>query len=288
MKRRSLILLILSALIIILLLAMVWPGKPRPEHPYFANFDHYPLVIAHADDTGDGLWPGSTMPFFEGSAALGVDVLELDVHMTSDGHIVVMHDDTVDRTTDGSGKISEMTLKEVKALEVAGDWSNDDGKTTPYKGAGLRVPTLAEVFQLYPDWPMNVEIKQADPPMGQQLCDLIHNFGMEEKIIVPSFSDEAIAEFRAVCPEVATAPASGETRNFVLLNFVSLAELLPLHYEAFQVPEKSSGIPVVIPRLSRETQLECPRCSRAQIFAWQAPRSVLAFCGRNAKPNMST
>ncbi len=247
MKRRWIFLLIATLLLVALAALMAAPGARQPPHPYFAHFPPRPLVIAHADDTGNGLWPGSTMPFLHGSAELGVDVLELDVHMTRDGHIVVMHDETVDRTTNGTGKISEMTLQEIKALEVAGDWSNDGGQTYPYRGAGLRVPTLAEVFFLFPDNYMNIEIKQVQPPMARELCQLIHNFGMEQKVLVPSFSDDALAEFRAVCPEVATAAGSNEVRNFVMLNFAYMAELLPVAYEAFQVPESSSGIPVVTP-----------------------------------------
>ena len=244
-KIGCLILLVLA--ILALLLIAVLPRRQQAEHPFFANFKTYPLIIAHADDTGLGLWPGSTMVFLRGVEELGVDVLELDVHMSKDGHIVVMHDDTVDRTTNGSGKINEITLKEIKSLEVGGDWSPDGGKTFPYRGAGLRVPTLAEVFYLFPDKPMNIEIKQAEPSMAQPLCDMIRNFGMSEMVLVPSFSDKAMEEFRTACPEVATAASSGEARLFVILNFALLTNLLTPQYEAFQVPQESSGIPIVIP-----------------------------------------
>ena len=240
--------LFLLLAILALLAAVSLNGQKGADHPFFDNFDTYPLVIAHADDTGQGLWPGSTMPFLRGVSEMGVDVLEIDVHMTRDGHIVVMHDDSVDRTTDGTGKINEMTLKEIKSLEVAGNWTQDDGETYPYRGQGLRVPTLPELFYLFPDWPMNIEIKQAEPSMAQPLCDMIRNFNMSSKVIVPSFSDAALAEFREACPEVATAGGSDEVRNFVMLNFIFLSNLLSPAYEAFQVPEESSGIPVVTPR----------------------------------------
>ncbi len=245
MRKRYLLYLLLVLLALIVIVSLV--KRPSPDHPFFANFDTYPLVIAHADDTGQGLWPGSTMPFLEGVSEMGVDILEIDVHMTKDGHMVVMHDDTVDRTTNGSGKISEMTLMDIKSLEVGGNWTQDDGESYPYLGQGLRVPTLAEVFYLFPDWPMNIEIKQAEPSMAQPLCDMIRRFNMSEKVMVPAFNDEAIVEFRATCPEVATAGSSNEVRNFVLLNFAYLSNLLSPVYQAFQVPEKSSGIPVVIP-----------------------------------------
>jgi len=247
MKNKRYWLILLFALIALFVVVGL-AKRPIPPHPFFANFDTYPLVIAHADDTGQGLWPGSSMLYMEGATELGVDMLELDVHMSKDGHIVVMHDDTVDRTTNDSGKISELTLKDIKSLEVGGNWTQDDGATTPYRGQGLRVPTLAEVFYLYPDWSMNIEIKQAEPSMARPLCDMIRRFNMSDKVLVPSFSDEAMAEFRNACPEVATAGSSSEVRNFVLLNFAFLSNILSPAYQAFQVPEKSSGIPVVIPR----------------------------------------
>jgi glycerophosphoryl diester phosphodiesterase len=249
MKRRFVCISVIGLAIVVVFMVMaIIPAQRTPDHPYFANFNTYPLVIAHADDTGQGLWPGSTMVFLQGSQELGVDVLELDVHMSSDGHIVVMHDDTVDRTTNGAGKISDLTLKGIKSLEVAGSWSNDGGQTYPYLGQELRVPTLAEVFHLFPQIPINIEIKQAEPSMARQLCELIRNFNRTKAVMVSSFSDDALFEFRNSCPEVATAAGSNEARNFVILNFAHLANALTPRYEAFQVPEKSSNIPVVIPR----------------------------------------
>lgn len=261
MKKRWL--LLIPILLLIALIALNFWKRPSPSHPFFANFDTYPLVFAHADDTGQGLWPGNTMPFFRGVSELDVDVLELDVHMTKDGHIVLMHDDTVDRTTNGTGKITDLTLKEIKSLEVAGDWSPDGGATYPYRGQGLRVPTLAEVFYLFPDIPMNIEIKQTDPAMAVPFCVMLRNFKMTEKVLVPSFSDQAMADFRAVCPEVATAGSSSEVRSFVLLNFAFLSNLLSPAYQAFQVPEKSSEIPVVNPRF-----VDAAHGRNLQIHVW--------------------
>ena len=247
MKTRRLLIGLIVLLLVLLGLSF-WT-RPSPDHPFFSQFDEsqYPLIIAHADDTGQGLWPGSTMLFLESVAEMDVDMLELDVHMTKDGHIVVMHDDRVDRTTNGSGKISELTLAEIKTLEVGGNWTQDEGQTFPYQGAGLQVPTLEEVFLRFPDYPMNIEIKQEEPSVVDPFCALIREHGMAEKILVPSFSDKAMDEFRAACPEVATAGGSSEVRNFVLLNFALLSNLLTPAYEAFQVPQSSSNIPVVIP-----------------------------------------
>ena len=240
----------LSFLLIVLgLLALflLW-DRSTPEHPWFAQFnpDQYPLVIAHADDTGSGLWPGNTLLFLEGVAALGVDVLEMDAHMSADGHIVLMHDDEVDRTTNGSGLVNELTLAELKTLEVGGNWTPDDGVTHPYEGLGLRVPTLVEVFDLFPDYPMVIEIKQESPSMVEPLCDLLRAYGRTEQVLVPAFDDATIQAFRTACPEVATAAASDETRAFVIANFLQATNALGIPYQAFQVPQVSDGVPIVI------------------------------------------
>ena len=238
----TLLLLLLSSAFIF------WPRRSINQHPWFAQFDHYPLVFSHADDTGQGLWPGNTMVYLEGVANLGVDVLEMDADMTSDGHIVLMHDDTVDRTTNGSGLVSDFTLQALQELEVAGNWTQDDGATTPYQGQGLQIPTVEEVFQRFPNYPMVIEIKQESPSMAEPFCALIRRYGMSDKVLVPSFSDQAISEFRTACPEVATAASSDEVRNFVIANFLMATNLLNPAYQALQVPEESGAIPVVIPQ----------------------------------------
>ena len=251
MKRSTWLLVLI---IVVVLLAALLVRRPAAAHPWFTQFENYPLVMAHADDTGQGLWPGNTMVYLEGIADLGVDVLEMDAHMTADGHVVLMHDNMVDRTTNGTGLVSDMTLEEIRALEVGDNWSSDGGETYPYAGAGLQVPTVEEVFQRFPGYPMVIEIKQEEPSMAGAFCELIREYGMSNKVLVPSFSDRAIGEFRETCPEVATAASSGEVRSFVIANFLLATNVLEPAYNAFQVPEDSDGIPIVIPHFVDSAQ----------------------------------
>jgi glycerophosphoryl diester phosphodiesterase len=244
-KRISYILAAIIFFILSLDFVIKLTAKPIPNHPVFNNFSPYPHVIGHADDTGSGLWPGNTMPFLEGSAEMGVDMLEMDINMTKDGRIILMHDTAVDRTTNGSGRIPDLTLAQIQALEVAVNWSQDDGQSYPYRGQGLAVPTLDEVFTRFPNYPMVIEIKQSDPSMVDPFCALIKEHRMEEHIIVASFNDDAIKAFRRLCPNVATAPGGDEVRNYVLLNFAFLSEILSPNYQAFQVPIESGGITVI-------------------------------------------
>lgn len=224
-------------------------SKRAPEHPFYPPNLDYPLVIAHQG--GDGLWPGNTLFAFEQAAALGVDVLEMDLHITKDGVLVISHDETVDRTTDGTGTIEEMTLAELKKLDAGYNWSKDEGLTFPFRGLGLTIPTLEEVFQAFPEYQMTIEIKKTAVSMADPFCELIRSYGMQDKVLVASFHDERMQDFRQVCPEVATSSARQETTIFVLLSKVFLGRFYSPSFYSLQVPEKSSGITLMTARFVR-------------------------------------
>lgn len=239
---------IVAALGLAVLGTALLTARPAPGHPFLAGGAPTPLVFAHADDTGQGLWPGNTMAFLEGAAGLGVDVLEMDAHMTRDGVIVLMHDDTVDRTTQGKGRIRDLTLAEIQALEVGHAWTQD-GTTYPYRGKGLRVPTLEQAFQRFPAYPMLVEIKQSLPSMAAPLCQLIRAHGKQKTVMVASFHDEAMAEFRATCPEIATSATPAEVRRFLALEMAGLASTSSPDYLALQVPMRRGDTALVTPAI---------------------------------------
>ena len=236
----------------VILLGLVLVGvlsERAPDHPYYSSDLPYPLVIAHQG--GDGLWPGNTMFAFEQAAKLGVDVLEMDLHITKDGVLVLMHDETVDRTTDGTGLVEEMGLAELKGLDAGYDWSPDDGDTYPYRGQGITVPTLEEVFRAFPEYRMTIEIKKTEGSMAAPFCDLIRAYGMQDQVLVASFHDERMEEFRQVCPEVATSSARQETTVFVLMSKAFLGRLYSPAFYALQVPEESSNITVMTAQFVR-------------------------------------
>ena len=231
-------LLILTAVIIALL------AKPIPNHPYFEK--EGVLVMAHRG--GRDLWPENTLYAFEQAVELGVDVLEMDVHSTSDGVIVVMHDKTVDRTTDGLGPIHDFPWDQLRELDAGYKWSDDEDQTFPYRGLGINVPTLEEVFSSFPDMLMNVEIKQTEPSIVNAVCELIRSYGMEGKVLVASFNSDTINAFRQVCPEVASTAGEDEVRWLYGLSLPFLGGLYTPAAEAVQVPEYQGGIHVLTPR----------------------------------------
>lgn len=149
-----------------------------------------PFGVAHRGSRL--LWPENTMEAFAGAVALGFDWLETDLHLTRDGVIVCIHDDTLDRTTDASGLVSERTWSEVEALD-AGHRHEMEGDV-PFRGRGIRVPTLEELATTFPHTRLIVDLKQDG--LEAPLWDLIVRLDLAERVIVGSFSDARLRRFR--------------------------------------------------------------------------------------------
>ena len=245
--------LLIPGILILLSLALLRIFTPdAPSASYYGNMSR-PLVIAHQG--GDGIWPGDTLYAFENAVEIGADVLEMDAHITKEGQIVLMHDETVDGTTDGTGLIHDLTMAELKQLDAAYRWTNDNGKTYPYRGQGIQVPSLEEVFQKFPQMRYVIEIKLTENPIDKPLCDLIRQYNMQDKVMIASFHDEAMQNFRETCPEVATSSSRTEVRNFVLLGKIFLSGFLAPRYQSIQPPydrAESMNIPIMTERFIRE------------------------------------
>ncbi len=221
----------------------VTTGKPAEAKMIFAKETPRTLVFAHRG--GGGLFPENTLEAFKYSANLGVDVLELDIHSTSDGKIVVMHDAEVDRTTDGSGRVSEMTFENLRKLDAGFQFSSDGGKNFPFRGKGITVPTLDEVFDAFPEMTFNIEPKQQTPSIIKPLCSSLRERKMTGKVIVGSFRQEVIDEFRAECPEVATSASPAEVSQFLAMYKTGLGESYTPPMQALQIPENIGYLNIV-------------------------------------------
>ena len=240
-------LLIFAGVLLVIYIVLALLAKPGSNHSFYSEGPPRPWVIAHQG--GDGLWPSDTMFAFERAAEMGVDVLEMDMHSTSDGVLVLMHDSTVDRTTNGTGRINDMTLADLKALDAGYNWSEDDGQTFPFRDMGITAPTVEEVFTTFPDYRLNIEIKQAEPSITEPFCQMIRDHQMENKVLVPSFSQEVVNEFRQVCPEVATSAGESEVITFFVLSKLFLENIYSPEATALQVPESRFGLTVLSKRL---------------------------------------
>jgi glycerophosphoryl diester phosphodiesterase len=182
------------------------------DRPFFQKGVNFPEVIAHRG--GGDEWPEETLYGFEQAVNLGVDVLEMDVHRTIDGALVLMHNETVDRTTDGTGRIKDLTLAEIKKLHAAARWPAEE------KYRDIKVPTLEEVFDAFPNMRMNIEIKQRTPSLVKEFCNLLRERKMTDMVLVASGWNNVLHEFRRECPEVATSASVLEVEEFKALNTI--------------------------------------------------------------------
>ncbi len=218
-------------------------GEAAIDRRVFSQTTARPLVFAHRG--GGGLIPENTLEAFVYSAKMGVDVLELDVHATSDGTLVVHHDTTVDRTTNGRGRVNSLTIEALKKLDAGFVFSTDGNQTFPFRGKGITVPTLREIFEALPEMTFNIEPKQSTPSIIKPLCALVRERKMVDKVIVGSFNQTTIDEFRRECPEVATSASPSEVSKFLALVKTGVADSYSPPMQALQVPENLGSLSVV-------------------------------------------
>jgi glycerophosphoryl diester phosphodiesterase len=206
-----------------------------PELPARTGRFYEDRVLNIAHRGGGRLAPEETLVAFERAVEVGADVLELDVHATSDGALVVMHDDEVDRTTDGSGPIAEMTLEAVRLLDAGYQFTPDDGDTYPYRGQGVVVPTFEEVLAAFPEMYFVVEIKPPNPDLADDVVTAIAAAGLRDRVAVSSFHDTVIAAVREQDPELLTGLSPLEVFNYLRLSLSEEASWTPPG-ELLQVP----------------------------------------------------
>jgi glycerophosphoryl diester phosphodiesterase len=210
----------------------------------------WPVNIAHRG--GAEIAPENTLDGFREGLQVGAGVLELDVHTTADGHVVVIHDATVDRTTNSTGTVREMALAELKRLDAGYRFTRDEGGTFPYRGEGIRIPTLEEVYAKFTEVPINVEIKGERPGIEEAVWWIIEKAGAENRTLVVSESTLTIRRFREVSDgRVATASSSAELIFFYLLSRLGLSRSVRPRYQALQGPETYHGLRIVTPGFIR-------------------------------------
>ncbi|WP_223589546.1 glycerophosphodiester phosphodiesterase [Neobacillus bataviensis] len=232
----------LPALLVFLLAVNFLPVSPIKEKSFFKN--GRPLVIAHQG--GELLAPSNTMAAFTNAADMGVDALETDLHITKDGYLVAIHDPTVDRTTNGHGKVADLTLEEIQILD-AGYQFKDLNDQYRYRGKGVYIPTAEEMFQTFGNMRIEMEIKDDNPPerideIASKLWALIKKYHMEDKILVASFDQEILNSFEKYAKgRVATTAGRQEVKSFVIFHKFFLRNLYQPHVDAFQLPSEDSG-----------------------------------------------
>lgn len=255
-------------LILATILVLLVPGAANGETGIRAAAADHPwleqrvLNIAHAGGGTEA--PVNTLYAYKRATDIGADLIELDVHSTADGELVVIHDSTVDRTTDGTGRVEDMTLDEIQELDAAHwfvpgrsavpDLPEDeyplrgarygDVEVPGYEPEDFRVPTVAETFEAFPETPMIIEIKGTDDDIdsylrtGRYLAEFLNEEGRTD-VIVASFNDAVVRDFHDHAPQIGTAPGVTGVAQYLFLGIQP-----PDHTVALHIPVRYEGIPL--------------------------------------------
>jgi glycerophosphoryl diester phosphodiesterase len=201
-------------------------------------------VLGHRGNAAHA--PENTLESFRQALALGVDALELDVHATADGQIVVIHDPTVERTTSGRGAVAAMRFDELRRLDAGARFAPDGGASTPYAALGVAVPSLDEVLGEFPATPLLIEIKTPRASSGTR--SLIERHDAEDRCVVAGF------DHRALVPFLGSGIAIGASRRDLMRLLVKVGLRLPVHRPGMDtvcIPELFHGVPLPVAGLAR-------------------------------------
>ncbi len=243
------------------LLAVV--ADSRPARPVVSFFNPPVRNLAHRG--GSLLAPEETLAAFAAAVRHDVDALEMDVHLSRDGELVVFHDRTLDRTTDGSGEVAGRSLAELRELNAGHRFRDREGRFA-YRDDPVGIPTLTEVFAAHPGQRMVIEMKAA--AAAAPLCEMIQRAGKSGEVLVGAFEQAALDVFRELCPDVPTGAGFTEAAGFWGLSLLGLEGLFRAPADALLVSEGIGAIRVVTPRF-----LRAARRVRLPVIVWTVNRA---------------
>lgn len=220
-------------------------------HPWFEALPPR-YAVGHRGAAGHA--PENTLVSFEKAVEFGVKVLEMDVHLTADRQLVVIHDQTLERTTNGVGRVRDRTMDELRRLDAGYRFTPDGGQTYPWRGRDVRLSTLDEVADTYPDHSFVLEIKPGDPVMGEAVAAFCNARNQPHRFLVGSFYDTVMRVFRRSAPAYATGAGRAETKRFVFRAWFRSSARQPLPFEALIIPRTHRGLRVATKRVIQEAQ----------------------------------
>lgn len=207
------------------------------------------LVIAHRG--GAGRAPENTLAALIGARAFGADALELDVRLSQDGEVVVLHDPMVDRTTSAHGAVHTMRAAELERLDAGFHFTADGGRTHPFRGKGIGIPRLADVVGMTGDMPLLIEIKT--PEALAPTVALLDRLGATDRSVV------AAEAFAGVAPARGGRLRTGASARDAARLLMALRAPVRLPFEALCIPPSYRGIPLPVRYLARRAR----RCGTA-------------------------
>jgi glycerophosphoryl diester phosphodiesterase len=206
-----------------------------------------PLVFAHRG--GCALGPENTVAAFDLGQTAGADGLELDVHLSSDGVVVVCHDDRLDRTTNANGPIRARTAADLARVDAGHHFADVSGGF-PFRGRGIGIPALRDVLARYREMLIIIEMKENTAALGRAVAAEVRAAGAAERVCAAGYGQEALDAARAALPEMATS-ASRPEAQWAVYRSLARVPVRRAPYDAFQVPETAGLIRIISPRFIR-------------------------------------
>lgn len=203
-----------------------------------------PRVFAHRGVSGD--YPENTMPAFQAALRLGAPYIELDIHMTRDGEVVVFHDPDLRRITGDAGLLKDRTLAGLQTLDAGRNFERDGSR--PFRDAGLTIPSLQDVLTALPQELFVVEIKQTEPSLVPAMLALIEKTGMSRRVLIASEHQEPLDEVRKLAPQLPTNFSALEVAQFMAALKTGFQNYLPPG-DALQIPPEHQGHPLATPEV---------------------------------------
>jgi len=198
-----------------------------------------PRLFGHRG--ASGTTPENTLPAFTAALRAGADRLELDVHLTRDEEVIVLHDECLDRTTDGTGPAASLRLSEIRSLDAGYRFEGPEGHF-PFRGKGIRVPTFAEVLTHFSRVPLNIEIKADDPALVEAMKWQLERHAAIERVLLTAEGGSLMGKIREKMPQVVTGMSMPEALEF--LGSGGNSDYKPRGF-ALQVPTSFGGVPIV-------------------------------------------
>lgn len=197
-------------------------------------------VIAHRGGALEA--PENTFAAFDHALQLHNDIIfELDVQQTRDGQVVVLHDSTVDRTTNGHGDVTDLNYSDVEKLDAAYRFSKDLGKTFPLGGKRIKIPLFKDVLEKYPKTRISVEIKRANPPFERKVIDIIDRFEARDRVVLAGEDHKILSRARKLAPNMESGFSAQEVYRMLISLKCRMAFLAPTRGNVFQIPMEFNG-----------------------------------------------
>lgn len=205
-------------------------------------------VVGHRGNRAHA--PENTIPSLLEAVALGVDAVEFDLHVTRDGVLVLLHDPTLDRTTDAAGPVAARTLADLRTVDAGARFTTDRGRTFPWRGRGAGIPTFDEAVEALPrDLPIIIELKT--PAAALPLRDAIARHGLARRVIVAGFDPASTRPLRHA--GFALGASTPDVAGLLIPSLLRRPIAAPL-FQAMCIPPVYNGIPVPLGSLVRSTK----------------------------------